>query len=80
LGYNTYIHGNVTRKLCSYLKQIEMSSFPLFYKIGEQEGRTGPVRGIGTSGSGKEVGKECQRVNIVQIVCTHVCRWKKGAC
>jgi hypothetical protein len=29
----------------------------LFYKIGEQKGRTGPVLGVGTSGSGEVVGK-----------------------
>jgi hypothetical protein len=25
---------------------------------------------------GEEVGKGCGRVNIVQILCTHVCKWK----
>jgi hypothetical protein len=34
-------HGN---SLFSYLKQTKMSFF-FFYKIGEQEERTGPVRG-----------------------------------
>jgi hypothetical protein len=29
-----------------------------------------------TSGRGKEVGKGCGRVNIVQILSTYVCKWK----
>jgi hypothetical protein len=32
--------------------------------------------GVGTSGSGKEVGKRVEEVNMVQILCTHVCTWK----
>jgi hypothetical protein len=32
--------------------------------------------GLGTSGRVEEVGKGCGRVNIVQILCTHVCKWK----
>jgi hypothetical protein len=32
--------------------------------------------GIGVSGAEEEVGKGCRRVNIVQIECTHVCKWK----
>jgi hypothetical protein len=48
--------------LCSYLKQTKMSIF-FFYKIREQEGRTGPVGGQVS---------ECRRVNIVQILYTKV--------
>jgi hypothetical protein len=54
--------------LCIYLKQVKMSFFSL-YKIREQEGRTGS-----TSGRGEE------RVNIVQILCTHVYKWKNDIC
>jgi hypothetical protein len=30
------------------------------------------------AGSGREedIGKECRKVNLVQILCTHVCKWK----
>jgi hypothetical protein len=31
---------------------------------------------VGTSGSGEDVGKGCRRVNMVQILCTHVCKQK----
>jgi hypothetical protein len=37
--------------LCSYFKQN--CHFFFFYKTGEQEGRTGPAWGIGTSGRGR---------------------------
>jgi hypothetical protein len=33
--------------------------------------------GVGTSGRREEVGKGCGKVNIVQILCAHVCKWKK---
>jgi hypothetical protein len=41
-----------------YVKQTEMSFF-FFYKIGQQEGRTGPVRRgvVGPSGGGRNWGK-----------------------
>jgi hypothetical protein len=42
-----------------------------FFKNCEQEGKTGSVRGFGTSGSGEDIKKGCWRVNIVEI-CTHV--------
>jgi hypothetical protein len=35
---------------------------------------------VGTSGRGEEVGKVCRKVNIVQILCTHVCKWKNDTC
>jgi hypothetical protein len=41
--------------LGSYLKQTKISFFPLFYKIGEQEGRTGPVWEFASSGRGEDV-------------------------
>jgi hypothetical protein len=36
--------------------------------------------GVGTSGTGDEEGKGCKRVNMVQILCTHVCKWKNDTC
>jgi hypothetical protein len=35
---------------------------------------------IGISGREEEVGKGHGRVNMVQILCTHVCKWKKETC
>jgi hypothetical protein len=31
-------------------------------------------------GGREEVGKGCVRVNIMQILCTHVCEWKNDTC
>jgi hypothetical protein len=35
----------------------------------------GPSWGVGTR-EGEDVGKECRRVNMVQISCICVCKWK----
>jgi hypothetical protein len=59
--------------LYSYLKQTKMSFF-FFCKIGGQNRSC--LGGIGTSGREEEVGKGCGKVNIVQILCTHVWKWK----
>jgi hypothetical protein len=34
----------------------------------------------GTNGKGEEEGKGCERVDIVQILCTPVCKWKNESC
>jgi hypothetical protein len=49
-----------------------------FYKIREQEGGTGSAQkgAVGTSRRGVEVGKGGRRMNMVQIMCTHVCKAK----
>jgi hypothetical protein len=35
---------------------------------------------VGTSGRGRRRGKGHGRVNVVQILCTHVCKWKIETC
>jgi hypothetical protein len=65
--------------LYSYLKQTKMSFF-FFHKIGEQEGEAGPVWVVGTSGRDEDVGRGCRRMDIIQILCTHVCKWKIEGC
>jgi hypothetical protein len=62
-----------------YLKQTK-TSFLFIYKIGEQEGKNGScLRGL-VLVAGGVVGKGCGRVNIVQILCTHECKYKKDTC
>jgi hypothetical protein len=53
-----------------------------FYKIREQEGRIGPPQGRGGwyQWEGEVVGKGSQRVNMVQKMCTHICKCKKETC
>jgi hypothetical protein len=36
--------------------------------------------GAGTSGRRKDIRKGCRRVNMVEILCTHVCKWKNETC
>jgi hypothetical protein len=50
------------------------------YKNREQEGRKVPVWRVGISGRGKDKERGCRRVNMVQIFCTHVCKWKNETC
>jgi hypothetical protein len=51
-------------------------SFFFFFKSGEQEGKTGPFWGISNSGKVEDLRKECRRENMVEILHTHVCKWK----
>jgi hypothetical protein len=70
--------------LCSYvyLKLAKTSCFSfylllfLFYKIREQEGGTGSA--LGWEGAGG--GERGRRMNMVQIMCTHVCKCKNDTC
>jgi hypothetical protein len=59
---------------CIALLNKQKYRFFSFTKL--EEGRTGPEWGGGTSGREEDVGKSCRRVNIVQILCTYVCKWK----
>jgi hypothetical protein len=35
---------------------------------------------MGNSGMGRDVGRGCRRVNMVQILCAHVYKWKNEIC
>jgi hypothetical protein len=76
IGVIIHIHMEMSQEnsLYSYFKQTKLSFF-FFYKIREQE-----VCGVGTSGKGEDVVKGCRRVNMVQILCTHVYKWKNDTC
>jgi hypothetical protein len=52
-------------------------SFLFFYKIGER-GQNRSCLGCLPPVVAGDVGKESGRVNMVQILCTHVCNWKNG--
>jgi hypothetical protein len=62
--------------LHSYFNKQKYLFCFIFYKIKEQEDRTGPPWGVSTSETGEDVGKKCRRVIMVQILCIHVCKWK----
>jgi hypothetical protein len=49
----------------------------------EQKGRTVfslAGGGVDTSVRREEVGKGCRRVNMMQTLCMHVCKWKNDIC
>jgi hypothetical protein len=48
--------------------------------ISKQEGITGPTWGVGTSEKREDAGKGFRRVNMMPILCTHICKWKKENC
>jgi hypothetical protein len=45
-----------------------------FFEIKGQEGRIGTVWQVPVGG--EDVEKGCSRVDMVQILCTHICKWK----
>jgi hypothetical protein len=45
-----------------------------FFTKTEQEGKTGPVWRVGTSGRGGEYKERDQKVNMIEIICMHVCK------
>jgi hypothetical protein len=59
-----------------YLKQIKMSFY--FSSIKSQNRKVLQVLygDFGTSERGEAMEKGCRSANIVQILCTHVCKWK----
>jgi hypothetical protein len=72
-----YMEMSQRNSLCSYLNTQKCHLF-FYYKIGAQEGKTGPV---GSGGELVPVGGEKRwgngmGMNMVQILCTHVCKWK----
>jgi hypothetical protein len=63
-----------------FYSTIKKNDFFFFYKIRKQEGTTVPVWWVGNNGMRKDVSKRFSRVNIVQILCAHVCKWKNDTC
>jgi hypothetical protein len=51
-----------------------------FHKNREQEDSRVLSGGVVTSGREEDVGRGYRRVNMVQILCTHVCKLKNETC
>jgi hypothetical protein len=64
--------------LCSYLKQAKMS-FCFLIQNQRTGGRNRSCWELVPAGAG-ECRERCRRVNMVQILCTHVCKWKNDTC
>jgi hypothetical protein len=77
LGYNTYIHGNVTKKpMYSYLKQTKMP-FLIYKRTG---GQNRSCLEDWHQWEGENVGRKGRKVNMAQMLCTHECKWKNETC
>jgi hypothetical protein len=65
---------------CIAILSKQKCHFFFFYKNGEQESRIGSVWVVGSSWTGEDMGRGCRRVNTVQILCTHVYKWRNETC
>jgi hypothetical protein len=63
--------------LYSYLKKNKMSLFPQKRWTARQNIS---CLWIGISGRRENIRKGCKRVNLVEILCTHVQKWKNETC
>jgi hypothetical protein len=50
------------------------------YKNRKRGSKTGPLRGMSTSGRREDMKKGGWRENMVEMLCTHVCKWKNETC
>jgi hypothetical protein len=66
----------IENSLCSYHKQVKLPFLFSFRKLENRrvEQILPGLGGVGTSGREEEVGKWHGRMNIMQILCTHVCK------
>jgi hypothetical protein len=74
-----YIYTWKYNKEISQVATLIKQECHLFFFLLQNQGKGGQNRsclGICTSRSGEEVGKGHGKVNMVQILCAHVCKWK----
>jgi hypothetical protein len=76
MGYNTYIPGNVIMKHPVWLSSTN-KNVTLFYKKKAKEVLS---EGDRYQCVGKDIRKRCRKVTMVEIFCTHVCKWKNETC
>jgi hypothetical protein len=48
----------------------------LFIKNSEQDSKIGPVWELAPVGGGEDIRKACRRLNVLEVLHTHVCKWK----
>jgi hypothetical protein len=65
---------------CVTILNKQKLSFFFLFKIRDQKGSIGPVWGVGINGKGDDMGKGCRRVNMVKILCIHMCKWENETC
>jgi hypothetical protein len=65
-------------KLSSTSKNVNFFSFTKFENRKEEQVLWGGEEV--TRGRGLDLGKECRKVNMVRILCTHVWKWENETC
>jgi hypothetical protein len=73
-GYNTYIHGNVTK-----VSQWNFKQKCLFSKTENRKIKQ-VLSGCWYQWEGENIRKGCRRMNLVEILCSHVWKWKNETC
>jgi hypothetical protein len=76
LSYNTWKCHKETPCVSTLIKQKCHFFLLQNWRTGGQNRSCLGAGGGGPSGRRKEVGKGCRRVNMEQILCIHVCKWK----
>jgi hypothetical protein len=68
--------------LYSYLKQTKISVFYFYFftKIKNRRKKQFLSGGGLVPVAGEDVGKGCGRMNLMKILCTHVCKWQNETC
>jgi hypothetical protein len=59
-----------------YIAILNNKSVIFIFKNRDQEDKTGPVWGVGTSAKREDRRKGHRRLNMVEILYTHVQKWK----
>jgi hypothetical protein len=74
-----YVEMSQENALYSNLKPAKPSFF-IFTKLENRRVKQVLPGEVVTHERGEDIGKGCRRVNIVQILCTHECKWKNDTC
>jgi hypothetical protein len=72
--YRSFVFPFFTTDLHNSCRVVNRKTF------GSKNRRAEQIRSCLGWGVGIPVGKGCKKVNAVQILCTHVCKWKNDTC
>jgi hypothetical protein len=75
--YGSYIYGNHNE--IPYISLLNKQKMSFFKNIG-QEDKTGPIWGLILVGADDDLKKKSKMVNMVEILCIHVRKWKNETC
>jgi hypothetical protein len=73
-GYDTYKYVNVTMKHLGQVFILNKQKFPFIFQKQGRGRQNRSCLGAGTSGREEDIRKGCRRVNMVEILRSHVCK------